>query len=64
MTRSNNQGSSNRPTINEGIVKKGGVNKPPSSPRPAPPIGQGGSNSSNQGSSGSSKQGDSNGTSK
>lgn len=56
MTIPNVRTTSSRRTINEGIVKKGGVNKPPTSPRPARPIGQGGSSSSNQKGSNSSNQ--------
>lgn len=57
MTTPDNEGSAGRLPINEGIVKKGGVNKPPATTRPAPPAGQGGSDSANQGGSGSSSQG-------
>lgn len=56
MTRSVSQPLSNLPTINEGIIKKGGVNKPPSHTRPAPPVGQGASSSSSRGGSDSSNQ--------
>ena len=45
MNKSKNEGSLR---INEGAVKKGGVNSQPASTRPAPPAGQGGSSSSSQ----------------
>lgn len=62
MTTPDNNGSSGRLPINEGVVKKGGVNKPPTTSRPAPPAGQGGSGSTSQGGSDSSNQGGSSGS--
>lgn len=49
MLKAENQGASNSLPINEGVVKKGGINTPPSHFRPAPPSGQAGSSSSVQG---------------
>ncbi len=63
MPGSDNQSTSNSLPINEGVVKKGGVNSPPLSTRPAPPTGQAGSGSSSQGESGLSSQSNSDGSS-
>lgn len=43
--------------INEGLIKKGGINTQPVTPRPAPPSGQSGASQSNQGTIGTASQG-------
>lgn len=45
MTSPDNERSSGYLSIVEGTVKKGGINKPPTTTRPAQPVGQGGSDS-------------------